>query len=139
MQPLNCPATAVAVRERGTEWYPKIISFVYRIPPTLAAAVEMWVAVPGCGLSSETQLVKRDNNGQIFVPSGDSEALKDIVERKMPENFVVLTVGQGCAGWFVLRQFRVSATNTGRFLIPDGELVNRCYYLGKCRDTDDLF
>jgi hypothetical protein len=114
--------TAVAVRERGNEKHSKVLRFAYRASPPLSTAIETWVAVPGGGLTTETLFVKRDDTGRICIPSPDSDAPKDVVERVVLANCVVLTVGQRCADWFVLRQFRVTGTNAGKFLMSDNEV-----------------
>jgi hypothetical protein len=143
-QPLRCPVTAVAVRERGNHKYSKVLRFAYRVSPPLSTAIETWVAVPGCGLTTETLFVKRDDNGRICIPSPDSEAPKDLVERVVLANCVVLTVGQRCADWFVLRQFRVTGTNAGKFLMSDDEartaidydITDNCNQLSEPLDCD---
>jgi hypothetical protein len=127
-QPQRCPVTAVAVRERGTEKYSKVLRFAYRVSAGVASASETWVAVPGCGLSNHFLFVKRDDSGRIFVPPADSEALKDVVERALLEKCMILTIGQRCADWFVLRQFRVTGTNAGNILMSDNEVRTAIQY-----------
>jgi YqaJ-like viral recombinase domain len=121
----NCGAssraqvTAAAVREHGTVKFSKILRFMYRVPSNVSRAVETWIAVPGAGLGHSALFIKRDDNGRIITPAPDSPDCKDVVEREILRNCVVLTVGQRCADWFVLRQFRVTGTNAGRFLMED--------------------
>jgi hypothetical protein len=79
----------------------------------------MWIEVPGAGLEHSALFIKRDDNGRIITPAPDSPDWKDVVEREILRNCVVLTIGQRCADWFVLRQFRVTGTNAGRFLMED--------------------
>ena len=42
---------------------------------------------------------------------------KENVERAMIANCVILSVGQGCAYWFVPHQFRVTGKNAGNNLL----------------------
>jgi hypothetical protein len=110
--------TAVAVRERGNEKYTKVLRLADRVCDTLPIAIEMWVAVPGRGLTTETFFVKRDDGGRISLPFPNSEAPKYLVELVGLTNCVVLSVGQRCDDWFVLRQFQVTGKSAGEYLRP---------------------
>jgi hypothetical protein len=81
---------------------------MYRVPSNVSRAVETWIEVPDAGLAHSALFIKRDDNGHIITPAPDSPDCKDIFERGILRNCVVLTVGQRCADWFVLRQFRVT-------------------------------
>lgn len=47
---------------------------------------------------------------------------KELIELFVQQNCVLLTVGQRCADWFVLRQFRVTGTNAAKVLQKNGNL-----------------
>ena len=109
--------TALAVRERGTTKFSHIIRFMYSIPSDIAQRVENWVAVPHSGSSSRMIFGKRSDDGRIVRPSSLSLDYRDTMERFLLSKCIVLTVGQRCADWFVLRQFRVTGTNAGMILL----------------------
>jgi hypothetical protein len=114
--------TAVSVRERGNEKYSKVVIFVYRVPTPLATAIGTCFAVTGCGLTTEALLVKRDECGRICSPSSDLGSPEDVVESVVLEKSVVMTVGQRCADWFIMRKLKVTGTNASKFIMSDNEV-----------------
>ena len=112
-------ATATAVRDRGTAKFSKVVRFLYSLPSDLAQSMEMWVAVRRQCSSSHMLFSKRTDNVRIVRPPRDSTDDRDIIERLLLDKCIVLTVGQRCADWFTLRQFRVTGTNAGKVLIAD--------------------
>ncbi|PXF43106.1 hypothetical protein BWQ96_07140 [Gracilariopsis chorda] len=108
--------TAVAVRERGTDKFSRIIRFIYSLPSSFSTLLESWIAVPKCTRMFGTLFSKRDNTGRLTIPPNDSTEFQDVIERHILDHCSVLTLDQRCADWFVLRQFRVTGTSAGKIL-----------------------
>ncbi|PXF43989.1 hypothetical protein BWQ96_06222 [Gracilariopsis chorda] len=108
--------TAVAVRERGTDKFSRIIRFIYSLPSSFSTLLESWIAVPKCTRMIGTLFSKRDNTGRLTIPPNDSTEFQDVIERHILDHCSVLTLDQRCADWFVLRQFRVTGTSAGKIL-----------------------
>lgn len=105
-------ATAVAVREQGTEKFAKVLRFMYTVPTPVQEILNTWIAVPKPNYSFKKVLYTRRN-----IEGEHIAELKDNLEAVIKTNCVSLTVGQRCADWFVLRQFRVTGTNAGLMLL----------------------
>jgi hypothetical protein len=99
--------------------FSKVLRFMYRVPPSVLGSVETWIAVPASGKSSSTLFTRRHDSGRIITPNADVNDCNDIVERRILNNCVVLSTGQRCADWFVLRQFRVTGTNASKILMSE--------------------
>lgn len=67
----------------------------------------------------------RDNLGAFGHPLSPSQDQKDFVEAEVLKSYTFLTVGQRCADWFVLMQFRVTSTNARKRLMVSG-LLRAC-------------
>lgn len=119
--------TAIAVREKGTKLFSNLIRSMYTVPSVMAAGMETWVAIPRTAPIAHLLFIKRDNNGLILSPASDSNNGKDIIERHILEKCSVLTVGQRCTHWFVMRQFRATGTTAGAILLSNSDL---CQSLG---------
>jgi hypothetical protein len=110
--------TAAAIQERGTQKFSKILRFMYRLSPSVSRMMEKWLAVPGSGTVVE-QLFSLDRITMV----GSSLQVRtqwnvgENVGRNILSNCVFISVGQRCADWFVLRQFRVTDTNAGNTLL----------------------
>lgn len=89
--------TAIAVRERGSEKFNKILRFLLSVPRSMGEAIDSWVAVPHSFSSAHLLFSKRNNDGKIALPAAESEELKDRVERALWETCTILSVGQRCA------------------------------------------
>lgn len=110
------PITAVAVRERGTDKYSKVLRFLFSVPLPLQNKLNVWVAVPKTSASRHL-FVTRSSSGQLLVPATDSENPREHIEYTLWNRCSVLTTGQRCADWFILRQFRITGTNASKLLL----------------------
>lgn len=111
--------TAVAVREHGTKQFSNIIRFMSTVPSTMASSMETWIAVPRTAPVAHMLFSKRDDNGCVVIPSPESTKDKDVIELRLLERCTVLTIGQRCADWFILRQFRITGTSAGKILLSN--------------------
>jgi hypothetical protein len=85
----------------------------------MAHSLKTWIAVPRTDPIVHMHFSKRDDNGRIVTTSQISSTNKDVVERLLLQRCSVLTIGQRCADWFILRQFRVTGTSAGDILLAD--------------------
>lgn len=90
---------------------------MYTVPSETASNVEKWIAVPNKSPVVNTLFDKRDDKEGIITRTPDSVAYKHVTRRFILQNFSVPTVGQRCANWFVLRQFRITGTGAGNILM----------------------
>lgn len=107
----NRKVTAVAIREHGTEKFSKVLRFMYSVPDGVNNHFNRWVAVTKPGL---------ELNHNLFGDKKQYGAVEEMMKcagEKVVENCNVLTVGQRCADWFILRQFRLTGTNSGNILL----------------------
>lgn len=100
--------TAVAVREHGTKKYSRLLRFMHSVPSGVSKEFDRWIAVPKAPVSvSRTLFAGNDNPGSKCC------------ETALLQHCFPLTVGQRCADWFTLRQFRVTGTNSCLILQQD--------------------
>ena len=118
-RPKKAKVTAVAIREHGTQKYSKIHRFLYTVTSAMAEEMETWIAVPKTEQFVHLLFSVKDEAGRVICQAADSTLDKDIVERAFLQNCTILTVGQRCADWFVLRQFRVTGTTAGKLITKD--------------------
>ena len=115
--------TAIAVRERGTKDFAKIIRFCFSsLPYPIEAKLSTWVAVPSTAetAGSDRLLFKnRSSEGRIQRGTGSLDDARSKIEGYVLANCAVLTVGQRCADWFVMRQFRITGTIAAKVLLSD--------------------
>lgn len=97
--------TALALREHGTSKFSKVLRFMYAVPNSIGKELTNWIAVPKPNITLHDTLF-----------SGYDDVAAKIVEAVLSQVCVPLTMGQRCADWFVLRQFRVTGTNAGLIL-----------------------
>lgn len=71
-----------------------------------------WIAVPKHNYSFNKALFTRNSTELKGVA-----VLRKVVEDAISQSCKVLTVGQRCADWFVLRQFQITETNFGLILL----------------------
>ncbi|PXF43284.1 hypothetical protein BWQ96_06981 [Gracilariopsis chorda] len=102
---------AIAVRERGTDKFSKVLRFMYTVPAGIQDALNTWIAVPKQNIDKKFTLFQTLRRGN------EMQDLQDVVSVFLRERCEVLTVSQRCADWFVLRQFRVTGTNAGLVLM----------------------
>ena len=114
--------TAVAVREKGSAKFSKILCFMYCVPSTLSKSLEAWIAVPSKSALGQKLFSKRSDANRIVVPAIDSLDPKDVLERHLLSECTVLTINQRCADWFVLRLFCVTGTSAGKILCESGDV-----------------
>lgn len=108
--------TEIAVRERVTSKDSHLIWFLYATPPSIAKAIETRIAVSRTKLGDRSLLF----NGGENVPEELPKKLEDFLRVKD----TVLTREQRCSGWFVMRQFRVTSTVAGIFLLSYATLIS---------------
>lgn len=122
---LNVRVTAAAVRERGTNKFAKTLRFMYALPKCLSDLINCWVAVPKAASTAGLLFSRRQGDPSLTVPSDTSVDTRDVLQRHCLSNTAILTVDQRCSDWFILRQFRVTGTMSGRLLMRDPELLHR--------------
>lgn len=126
---------AVAVREQGTSNFAKVIRFAYHLPTSIAAKLNHWVAVPHRrAMSSRALFTRRDSDGKVCMPADGCSLAQSRVERWVWDHCRILTVGQRCADWFVLRQFRLTGTLASKVLLAQNSIRD---LLGLHRITDE--
>lgn len=111
---------AVAVREHGTEKFSKVLRFLFQVPESMQRKLETWIAVPRPNVYQQYlfygSVDKNDLLSEISTNAFSSGTGREELETVLSEKCTVLTVGQRCSDWFVLRQFRVTGTNAGALL-----------------------
>jgi hypothetical protein len=90
--------------------------------------METWISVPGSGSGGTTLFTRRDDNGRVITPGENSMECKENVERNILSYCVFISVGQRCADWFVLSQFRVTGKNAGKTLLGNESVPNEVGY-----------
>ena len=100
--------TAVAVHEHGTEKFCEVLRFMYTAPEGIHDVLKKWIAVPKSNEPKRRTLFlgKRQEPPNV-------QALMGTVEQILLSVCSVLTIGQRCTDWFILRQFRATGTNAG--------------------------
>ena len=112
--------SAIVVREHGTQKHRSVHRFLYTVPTTIAKDIETWIAVPKAEPPGDYLFSEKDaHTRQIINPSLFSVMDKHVVERFLLQHCKVLTIGQRCADWFILRQFRITGTVAGKLLSRD--------------------
>eukprot|EP00737_Agarophyton_chilense_P004797 gb/GEZJ01006395.1/.p1 GENE.gb/GEZJ01006395.1/~~gb/GEZJ01006395.1/.p1 ORF type:complete len:425 (-),score=36.09 gb/GEZJ01006395.1/:504-1778(-) len=107
------------IRERGSKKFAKVLRFAYLLPNGLADLVKCWIAVPRSQSNRKFLFSKRTNDGKLVIPQSDATDDRDTVELHCHAHCRILTVGQRCADWFILRQFRITGTTAGATLLAD--------------------
>ena len=110
---------ATAMKKRPTRKFCKLIRFLYSVPPHISSAVETWIAVPKSKLTSNLLFDNRSEGGMVVASVISSHEKKAFMESFLLQNCNVKTIGQRCADWFLLRQFRVTGTSAGQLLLLD--------------------
>lgn len=101
---------ACAVREAGALSVSKVLLFSYMLPQAMRRRCDGWTWVTRSGdMPPKNILVplaeyERTSNDPV------STALLETLQGVLRGRCHILTVGQRCADWFVLRQFRITAT-----------------------------
>lgn len=85
--------TAVAVKERGSEKYSKVLRFLFKVPSDMDAKLNTWIAVPHAVSCFSSLYSKRDDSGKIALPIAGGADLKESVESAVWSKCSVLTVG----------------------------------------------
>ena len=106
--------TAIAVREYGNAKHSKIIRFMYSMRSPWPESLFTWVAIPYERSFRGHLFTTRDDSRRIVEP--DAQTYRPVMEQHFLDCCEVLTVGQRCADWFVMRQFRVTATVGSRII-----------------------
>lgn len=114
--------TAVAVRERGTPHFSKVLRFLYSTPSSFSESIETWVAVPRSHAHDEKLLFAKTLGQAASDPSADASSPRAVIESTVLRNCCVLTKGQRCADWFIMRQFRVTGTIAGKIMLADNNV-----------------
>ena len=113
----NDKMTAIAICEHGSDKFAKVIRFLYNVLSIINENLRTWIAVPkGCILNN-VLFNNRDNLGAVVRHPSPPQDQKDFVQAEVLRVCTVLSVGQRCADWFVLRQFRITGTNAGKILM----------------------
>lgn len=133
--------TAVAIRERGTQHFSRILRFGFSLPSDRQSVLNSWVAVPAPSKLSPTSLFFSSAGGALeATATGDGslshEAHISVVESWVLAKCVVLTLGQRCYDWFLLRQFRITGTIAGQILLADAAIRAMCGL--HARDPTDM-
>lgn len=107
----------MAVRERGKKHFSKILRFFYNIPSAMSKILYNSIAVKHIWTSSHLLFQKSGDDGRIVIPPQGSLEEQDVVERHTHGHCLVLSIGQRCPDWFILRQLRVTGTSAGEILM----------------------
>lgn len=108
--------TALAVRERGNDKSMQLIRFLFSVPVAINEALKTWVAVP-----------RSNEQDQSLLFTGGSDRMiekRSSIEGYLRQKVLVLTKGQRCADWFILRQFRITGTVSGKILLSDSLIIS---------------
>ena len=116
---------AIAVRERPTTKFCKAIRFLYSVPPHISSAVDTWLAVPKSETTSHLLFNDRSEHGEVEASAISSDEKKASIESFLLQHCNVKTIGQRCADWFLLRQFRVTGTSAGQLLLSDSSITEQ--------------
>lgn len=127
---------AIAVRERPTKKFCKVLRFLYSVPPHMSNEIGTWIAVPKSETTSNLLFSNRDDNGEVVAADLASDLDKCTMGHYLLQRCNVKTIAQRCADWFLLRQFRVTGTSAGELLMDDSAVLET---LGIVEDErDDL-
>ena len=96
--------SAIDGREHGTEEYGKVLRFLYTVPEHVQDQLDTRSAVSKAGMDTARTLFGSEGS--------ESSVLKAKIETHLSGACQILAVGQRCADWFVLRQFRATGTNS---------------------------
>lgn len=118
--------TAVAVREHVTSKFSKLLRFMHAVPPGISTDLNNWIAVTKPNIHLGDTLF-----------SGSNVSVIKIVETALSEVCVPLTMGQRCADWFILHQFRVTGTNAG-IILARSQLFLVAVGLSMANETSEL-
>ena len=113
-----------------------MLRFLFSVTSQTGRKLDTWVAVPRNSSSVSHLFSQRHDDARIFVPSSESSDVKERVESLIWRTCDALTIGQRCADWFILRQFRVSGTNASNILSTSND-VRHC--LGMENETRDTY
>lgn len=94
---------------------------MYTVPNAIQDNLKTWAAAPKQNVRFDKVLFTKKRHEERTAEAA-SVALKDFLEGALHGNCELLTIGQRCADWFVLRQFRVTGTNAGLILMSNGEV-----------------
>jgi hypothetical protein len=114
---------AVAIRERGTEKFSKVLRFMHNLPEPMSRLTNTWIATPRpetCAHLLFGAWSKRNSPSQWPTPDENSE--KCCVARHVMDRCQVLTIGQRCADWFILRRYRITGTIASQLTMSRDEL-----------------
>lgn len=103
---------SIAVRERGNAKCCCVKRFMFTVLSSLEKGFNMWIAVPKISVCLNKTLFMGANSFEE-----NTQGLRDMPENKVGETCHILTLGQRCADWFLMRQFRVTGTNAGQLLL----------------------
>ena len=113
---------AMAVREYENKKKCKTLRFMHSLPAPLKGGLRFWSAVPYERSFKAYLFHKRDDCGRVTKPSEEYTTMRERLEFHLLEKCIVLTTGQRCADWFVLRQFRVTATEAAKIYVSMNEV-----------------
>ena len=110
---------SIAVTARPTKTFCKVIRFLYSVPPHISGAVDKWLAVPKSEINSHLPFNNRSEHGEVEASTISSDEKNAFIESFLLRHCNVKTIGQRCADWFLLRQFRITGTSAGQLLRSD--------------------
>lgn len=102
------------IREHRKDMFGKIIWIPYNMPSIINENLITWIAIPKGGILGNVLFNMNDNLRAVVHPQSPRQDEKDFVKAEVLKSCTVLTVGQRCPYWFVLRQFHVTDTNAGK-------------------------
>ena len=129
--------SAVAITERGTNKFSKVLRFAHNLPSSIAKSIDTWVSSPRPEARASLLFGAWANRiSPRTWPLENKSSTKSAVAREVMKHCQILTIGQRCADWFVMRQFRVTGTLAGRFIMSVlcGSFLGSLFVLREPRD-----
>lgn len=102
---------------------------MYTVPSSLQDSMNTWIDVP----KSNGSLIKTPFSS-TQQSKEEEKTMRNIAEEKVGSVCHVLKLGQHCADWFILRQFRVTGTNYGIILMSKSRVRSKLWVQGDVND-----
>lgn len=138
--------TAVAIRDRGTVKFSKIIRFGFSLPGPLDAKLQCWIAVPrGASRNFNSLFLHTTSEGKLIPPNEEERTQpRGRIESWLLEKCTVLTLAQRSADWFCLRKFRLTGTIAASVLLRANSIryavgLPPIPHANQRQDPNDLF
>lgn len=118
--------TAISVREHGTTKFSPVSRFMFTVPSSLEKTLNTCIAVPKNNLCLEKTFFIGAR-----VEKENTQGFRTVAEQEIMEPCELLTLGQRCADWFILRQFRITDTNADQLLLSIPEFKSKLFLVAQ--------